>query len=77
VAVNLVAPFVLTTLLLQRSERARLHGSSIFLEEHRRGSIDIEDLEFKTRRYSPPPPISQSKLGVISFSVSSPGGSGS
>ena len=69
-AVNLLAPFVLTTLLLQRlRESAPSRVINLSSSEHRRGSIHIEDLEFKTRRYSASAAYSQSKLGVILFSV--------
>ena len=69
-AVNLLAPFVLTTLLLQRlRESAPSRVINLSSSEHRRGSIDIDDLEFKTRPYHASAAYSQSKLGVILFSV--------
>jgi retinol dehydrogenase 12 len=68
-AVNLLAPFVLTTHLLQRlRESAPSRVINLSSSEHRRGSMDIADLEFKTRRYSASRAYSQSKLGVILFS---------
>jgi NAD(P)-dependent dehydrogenase (short-subunit alcohol dehydrogenase family) len=69
-AVNLVAPFVLTALLLEPlRESAPARVINLSSREHRRGSIDPDDLEFRTRRYSASAAYSQSKLGVILFSA--------
>src|SRR5438309_1638718 len=65
-AINLVAPFVLIALLLERlrvSTPSRVINLSS--SEHRRGSIDRDDLVFQTRRYSPSAPYCQPKLGVL------------
>ncbi len=69
-AVNLVAPFVLMALLLEPlRESAPARVINLSSREHRRGSIDPDDLEFRTRRYSASAAYSQSKLGVILFSA--------
>lgn len=69
-AINLLAQFVLTSLLLERlRESAPSRVINLASSEHRRGSIDIDDLEFKTRRYSASAAYSQSKLGVILYSA--------
>ncbi len=69
-AINLVAPFVLTTLLLERlRESVPARVINLSSSEHRRGSMDLDDLEFQARRYSASAAYSQSKLGVILFSA--------
>jgi NAD(P)-dependent dehydrogenase (short-subunit alcohol dehydrogenase family) len=69
-AINLVAPFVLTALLLERlREGVPARVINLSSSEHRRGSMDLDDLEFQARRYSASAAYSQSKLGVILFSA--------
>jgi retinol dehydrogenase 12 len=69
-AINLVAPFVLTTLLLERlRESVPARVINLSSSEHRRGSMDLDDLEFQVRRYSASAAYSQSKLGVILFTA--------
>jgi NAD(P)-dependent dehydrogenase (short-subunit alcohol dehydrogenase family) len=66
-AVNYLAPFLLTTLLLdviKQSAPARIINVSS--EFHRKGKIDFDDLEFK-KHYNSIQAYSQSKLALILF----------
>jgi Short-chain dehydrogenases of various substrate specificities len=67
-AVNLVAPFYLTSLLLDRlraSAPARIVNVSSATQ--RTATIDLADLQFERRRYWMQTAYSQSKLGVLLF----------
>jgi len=70
IAVNHLAPFTLTGLLwsvLEQAERARVVGVSSVM--HRRGRIDLNDLNFERRRYRPWEAYAQSKLANLLFAL--------
>jgi len=67
-AVNLVAPFYLTSLLLDRlRESAPARVVNVSSATHLAATIDVEDLGFRNRRYDMRAAYSQSKLGVLLF----------
>ena len=69
-AVNLVAPFLLTALLLgllRTSAPSRVVNVSS--ESHRDARIDLDDLQFVRRRYGMLRAYGQSKLGLNLFTV--------
>lgn len=69
-AVNLVAPFLLTTLLLDRlCESAPARIVNVSSESQRGASIDLDDLQFERRRYGTMRAYGQSKLGLNLYTV--------
>jgi NAD(P)-dependent dehydrogenase (short-subunit alcohol dehydrogenase family) len=68
-AVNHLAPFLLTNLLveLMKGRRSRIVTTSSVA--HRGASIDFQDLQFASRRYSGIKAYGQSKLANILFTV--------
>lgn len=69
-AVNHLAPFLLTNLLLpalKRSKEARIINTSSMA--HRRNILDFEDIEFKKQPYNGVATYSQSKLCNLLFTV--------
>ncbi|MEV5786068.1 SDR family NAD(P)-dependent oxidoreductase [Streptomyces sp. NPDC048448] len=63
---NYTGPFLLTTLLLEHITDRVVHVTS---ELHRRGRIDLDDLDWRTRRYHGMPVYEASKLAVVLFSL--------
>jgi len=67
-AVNLVAPFVLSTLLLDRlRQSAPARIVNVSSQTQARASLDLDDLQFERRQYSMWPAYGQSKLGLTLF----------
>ncbi len=67
-AVNHLAPFLLTKLLLPSLKGARAGRIiNVASNAHYRASIDFDDLQFERRRYSPHAAYGQSKLANILF----------
>ena len=71
VQVNLLAPFLLTTLLIGRLTAASPAGARIVNTAsaiYRRGQLDPDDLNTTTRRYNRMRVYAMTKLGLVSFS---------
>jgi len=67
-AVNLVAPFVLSTLLLDRlRQSAPARIVNLASETQGRAALDLDDLQFDRRPYSMWQAYGQSKLGLTLF----------
>ncbi|MER5381945.1 SDR family NAD(P)-dependent oxidoreductase [Streptomyces sp. NPDC002688] len=65
-ATNYIGPFLLTTLLLERITDRVVHVTS---ELHRQGTIDLDDLDWRTRRHHGMRAYQASKLAVVLFSL--------
>ncbi|MCT9009040.1 SDR family NAD(P)-dependent oxidoreductase [Streptomyces rhizosphaerihabitans] len=63
---NHTGPFLLTTLLLERITDRVVHVTS---ELHRQGRIDLDDLDWRTRRHHGMRAYEASKLAVVLFSL--------
>jgi NAD(P)-dependent dehydrogenase (short-subunit alcohol dehydrogenase family) len=63
---NYTGPFLLTTLLLERITDRVVHVTS---ELHRQGKIDLDDLDWRTRRHNGMRAYEASKLAVVLFSL--------
>ncbi|MGW7381728.1 SDR family NAD(P)-dependent oxidoreductase [Streptomyces sp. NPDC054794] len=63
---NHTGPFLLTTLLRERITDRVVHVTS---ELHRQGRIDLDDLDWRTRKYNGMRVYEASKLAVVLFSL--------
>ena len=65
-ATNYTGPFLLTNLLLDRVTDRVVHVTS---QLHRQGQIDLNDLDWRTRKYNGMRVYEASKLAVVLFSL--------
>jgi NAD(P)-dependent dehydrogenase (short-subunit alcohol dehydrogenase family) len=65
-ATNYTGPFLLTNLLLDRVTDRVVHVTS---QLHRLGKIDLNDLDWRTRKYNGMSAYEASKLAVVLFSL--------
>ncbi|HWO59717.1 MAG TPA: SDR family NAD(P)-dependent oxidoreductase [Umezawaea sp.] len=63
---NYTGPFLLTTLLLEHITDRVVHVTS---QLHRQGKVDLDDLDWRTRRYNGMGAYEASKLAVVLFSL--------
>ncbi|MFG2424768.1 SDR family NAD(P)-dependent oxidoreductase [Streptomyces sp. NPDC048448] len=63
---NYTGPFLLTTLLLQHITDRVVHVTS---ELHKQGKIDLDDLDWRTRKHNGMQAYQASKLAVVLFSL--------
>jgi NAD(P)-dependent dehydrogenase (short-subunit alcohol dehydrogenase family) len=65
-ATNYTGPFLLTTLLLDHVTDRVVHVTS---QLHRQGRIDLDDLDWRSRKYNGMSAYEASKLAVVLFSL--------
>lgn len=65
-ATNYTGPFLLTTLLLEHITDRVVHVTS---ELHKQGRIDLDDLDWRTRKHNGMQAYQASKLAVVLFSL--------
>ncbi|MFD8421795.1 SDR family NAD(P)-dependent oxidoreductase [Streptomyces sp. NPDC059466] len=63
---NYTGPFLLTTLLLQHITDRVVH---VISELHKQGKIDLDDLDWRTRKHNGMQAYQASKLAVVLFSL--------
>lgn len=66
-ALNHLAPFVMTDLLIDRIAESGGRVVTTASDAHRSGRLDLDDLQFESRRFNPPRVYGTSKLCNILF----------